>query len=375
MAADFRSALYLGLRHPWGTLRPWPALTTGQPPVLDVPAGSRTVASMLAEMISVESALLTRSTLHALVDVAAVVGRRSAGVLVDAGAYPLSGLAFGAAGLTTERFGHHDPADLARRLARVGRSGAPLVVADGICPCCGRVAPLAAYADLTRGAGGVLLVDDSQALGVLGSRPAFGSPYGSGGGGTLRWAAVPPAGTVVVASLAKGFGVPVAVLAGGRGLVERIAGEGPLRRHASGPSAADVAAAEQAIVTNLAVGETLRARLLRLVRRLRGGLARLGLSSPSGIFPVQSVGPFARPVAAGLWSELRRRGVTTLLTRACRGAGLMLTVLLTAAHRPRDVDVAVQALAAAAAARTGRPGLSPAPAWIGVRDERLPARR
>ena len=367
MAADFRSALYLGLRHPWRTLRPWPALTTGQPPVLDVPAGSRTVAGALADLVGAESALLARSTLHALIDVAAVVGRRAGRVLVDAGAYPLAGTALAATGLTSERFGHHDPADLARRLARPAPPGPPLVVADGICPCCGRVAPLAAYADLARGAGGVLLVDDSQALGVLGSRRPGGSPYGSGGGGALRWAAVPPTGTVTVASLAKGFGVPVAVLAGERGLVGRVARDGPLRLHASGPSAADVAAAHQAMATNLAVGDRLRARLLRLVQRLRAGLARLGLPSPSGEFPVQAVGPFARPAAAALWSQLRRRGVTTLLTRPCRGAGLMLTVLLTAGHQTREVDAAVYALAAASAAGTGRPALTP-PGWMEVPD-------
>ena len=60
-----------------------------------------------------------------------------------------------------------------RRLAvvdvRAGRQ--PIVVTDGYCPSCGRPAPVRAYADLVRGTGGYLVLDDTQALGVLGAAP------------------------------------------------------------------------------------------------------------------------------------------------------------------------------------------------------------
>ena len=38
---DFTSALYLGLRHPSSSLRPWSGLTTGKPAVLEPPRGRR----------------------------------------------------------------------------------------------------------------------------------------------------------------------------------------------------------------------------------------------------------------------------------------------------------------------------------------------
>ena len=141
---------------------------------------------------------------------------------------------------------------------------------------------------------------------------------------------------------------------------------GPLQVHASPASAADVSAAEAALRINAQVGERLRARLLRLVRRLRRGLARLGMPLAAGsCLPVQSVGPLPRAVALRLADRMARCGIHTVLLRPETGPGLLLTWVITARHRDGDIARALAALAAALGrARPGRPArrcLMPSP--------------
>ena len=81
----------------------------------------------------------------------------------------------------------------------------PLVLADGICPGLRSGCPLAAYLRVAQRLGGRVVIDDTQAVGVLGARALPAAPFGRGGGGSLRWHAGSTE-LVVWASLAKGFG-------------------------------------------------------------------------------------------------------------------------------------------------------------------------
>jgi 8-amino-7-oxononanoate synthase len=357
---DFSSALYLGLRHPSRSLRPWDRLTTGMPAALGEPPAAGRVAAALAGLQGCEAAVLARSTLHALLDCFAVLGGPARPVLVDGGVYPIARWGALAAGARPTAFAHHDPADLRRTLRRLPGSGpGPLVVADGLCPGCGGVAPLADYLELSRGHGGLLLVDDTQALGVLGRRQATAataSPYGAGGGGSLPWAAVAGPQVVAVASLAKGFGVPLAVVAGGRMLIALLAALTPSRQHTSPPSAADLHAAEHALAANRRLGERLRRRLAGLVARLRRRLAELGITASGGLFPVQHLPAMPSAAAARLAGALADRGVLAVPQRHRCRPGATVTLLVTARHTPGDIDRAAAVVAAALAAVHGREG-------------------
>lgn len=354
---DFGSALYLGLRHPSRSLRPWDRLTTGAPAALGEPPAARRVAAALAALQGCQAAVMARSTLHAFLDCFAVLGAAARPVLVDGGAYPIAGWGAAAAGARPAPFAHHDPADLRRRLARLPRSRpGPLVVADGVCPGCGGVAPLADYLELSRGHGGLLLVDDTQALGVLGNRRDGAGPYGAGGGGSLPFAGVAGPQLVCVASLAKGFGVPVAVVAGGRRLVARLAALAPGRSHTSPPSAADLHAAEAALAANRRVGDRLRRRLAGLVLRLRRRLAEWGIAATGGLFPVQHLPAMPAGVAVRLAEALADRGVRAVLQHHRCRPGATVTLLVTARHTPGDIDAAAAAAAAALVAVHGREG-------------------
>src|SRR5262249_58173794 len=90
-------------------------------------------------------------------------------VHMDAGAYPIArwGMERAAArGAPVIRFRHYDAAQLERSL-RNSMARPPVVVVDGFCPACGRRAPLAEYLQCVRRRRGLLLIDDTQALGIF----------------------------------------------------------------------------------------------------------------------------------------------------------------------------------------------------------------
>jgi 8-amino-7-oxononanoate synthase len=350
---DFTSSLYLGLHHPHRELKPWRRFTTGVPAALAEPAVAARVARAGARLIGVEQVVLSRSTLHALFDVVGVLcdDRRPVEFLVDSGTYPVARWALHRAivqGAPVADFAHHDLGELTRLLARLPPDARPVIVTDGACPACGR-GPLADYLEIAEDRGGVLLVDDTQALGILGARPSEADRYGRGGGGTLGWLGVDPGAAIVVASMAKGFGAPVALTGGRRAIVERLVRDGDTRVHCSPPTVPDLVAAERALATNEERGDELRRRLGDLVVRLRDGLKELGVLSRVDDFPIQPVGPFQAPKARRVHDGLRRRGVLTVLQKSRCTQAAHVTFIVTATHRRADVDAALTGLAGALA--------------------------
>ena len=347
---DFTSALYLGFTHPNVSLARWSSLTLGRPAALEEPPGAAAVAETLARLSGAAAGLLFSSTLHLFRDLFGIVGAKDATLLVDAQAYPIA--RWGTEhvrleGTVCETYPHHDAAGLVRKARRAFRAGLrPIVVTDGLCPSCGRLAPLPELARAAADYGGQLVVDDTQALGVIGKQAGSVLPLGLGGGGTLAWYGLGGPHISVGMSLAKGFGAPLAVLVGGKNTIERVAREGDSRIHASPPSTAAIAAAQAALASNTTGGDLLRARLVRLIGRLRQGLVRIGarILSTSQL-PVQSGSRSPRrSPPAGVVTALELRGIRAPVTKTCRG-GLGLSMLLTARHTAGEVDRLIDALA------------------------------
>jgi 8-amino-7-oxononanoate synthase len=353
---DFTSALYLGLRHPSSTVRPWTRLTTGRPAALITPPGEGRVACALAQLQGHEGAVLAPSTLHLMWDLFGALAEERVALFADAEVYPIArwGVERAAArGAPARDFAHFDADDLRRTLAgAITRSSRrPVIVTDGFCPGCGRVAPLDAYVDAMRPYGGRLVIDDTQALGILGQAPAPDAPYGRGGGGTLRWSGVSGPDVLVVSSLAKGFGVPIASLAGSTQALQAFARRSETRVHCSPPSAAVIHAAERALAVNRKSGDQLRRRLARLVGHFRGRFTSRGLAATTdGLFPVQTLTAPVGASAAALHARLLRRGIRTVLLRGHRGGAPRLTFMITASHTVLAIDRGVELLVRAAAA-------------------------
>jgi 8-amino-7-oxononanoate synthase len=361
---DFTSALYLGFEHASWSLPGWDRLTLGKPAALEEIAGAPQVQRDLAALTGCERVLLGSSTLHLFCDLFAMVARRNVTIWMDEATYPIARWGAdraAAAGVPVRRFPHHDAAALRRQLnAEPARR--PVIVTDGFCPVRGRHAPLREYARCAAARDGLLVVDDTQALGVFGRRAGSGtktmSPYGSGGGGSLQYfdlcnsdsrnrdareAEFGYAEIVVVSSLAKAFGAPVAMLGGSRAFVERFHESSATLVHCSPPSAAVIAAAQRALQLNQKVGDALRRRLIERVIRFRRGLA--GLLATDSLFPVQSLKLAGQIDARALHRELLGRGIRSVLHRESRTGRPRISFVMTARHEIREIDWAVDSLA------------------------------
>ncbi|WP_394839566.1 aminotransferase class I/II-fold pyridoxal phosphate-dependent enzyme [Pendulispora rubella] len=334
---DFASARYLGFRHASTELEPWRELTTGVPAVLREPPGAGAVTRSIAQLAGAEHAAVFPSTLHLFWDLFQHAGGPSDLVAYDDGIYPIMQWGIEMAGVrrgvSHRRFAHHDPGALARLLRDHQCAGRLWIAVDGFCPGCGRAAPLGAYAEIARAHGGALVVEDTQAFGLLGER----------GGGSLMAQGVRGADTVMVASLAKAFGAPLCVVAGARERILRLQRESETRVHASPPSAASLAAAKAACVTNAREGDRLRQRLARRVAHFRACAAGLGIaaSSAQSAFPVQRCWLDDRQRARGVYEELARRGVRTVPQQSRCGPRTSITFLVRADHSFENIEDAL----------------------------------
>jgi 8-amino-7-oxononanoate synthase len=333
---DFTSSLYLGFDHRDCDATGDP-LTLGKPAALQEPPGAAVLGRRLAALIGCPAALLAPSTLHLFWDLCDWLGRKGVTFCADRGIYPVIRMGLERAeakGAEVLWFAHHDPDSLGRQIARA--RGRPVVVTDGFCPACGTPAPLGRYLAAARSYGGLLLLDDTQALGMLGGREKGSiSPYGLGGGGSLPFHALQGDDIVIVSSLAKAFGAPLAALGSGIGLVDEFANASATRVHCSPPSTAAIRAAKRALVLNRVCGDALRLRLAGLVHSFRRSLARRGWQVDGAGFPVQTVGG---PGVADAHEALLRLGVQTVPQRAG------LSFVLTVRHTHSDIEQAARAL-------------------------------
>jgi 8-amino-7-oxononanoate synthase len=350
---DFTSALYLGMRHAHWALPPWRQLTTGRPAALKEPPEADRLSQDIARLLGCERAILAPSTLHLFWDLFDVLASHPIAIYVDAGTHPIARWGVeraGARGIRLAAFPEHDP-DSLETLLRRDRAGGrpPVVVTDGLCAETGRPAPLADYLTLVRKHGGRLVVDDTQALGVLGTDPSDDAPYGHGGGGTPAWRGIEAPELIIGSSLAKGFGAPLAVVAGAATVISDFEKLSATRIHCSSPSLANIGAAQRALAINNREGDVLRARLAKLVRHFKAGLRCIGLAAQGGLFPVQTLKAIECVEPESLHSRLLDLGVGALLHRSRSSHRPILSFLITAAHTRADVGRCIDALRRACA--------------------------
>jgi 8-amino-7-oxononanoate synthase len=347
---DFTSALYLGLQHSSSSLRPWQRLTTGAPAALVEPAPGIQIERALAELQGCEAAILGTSTLHLAWDLFGLLTEKPVTIFMDAGVYPITRWGVQRAamrGAAVRAFPHYDPNALARKLAAASSNRRPVIVTDGFCPNCGRVAPLAEYFALARRGAGLLVVDDTQALGVLGHSPSAAMPYGRGGGGSLRWSGIGGPQTLVFNSLAKGFGAPLAALAASAAWIRKFREKSLTRVHCSPPSIAALRAAEHALALNHARGDALRSRLASAVLHFRRRLREVGLAAEQWLFPVQTLAQVRGPEASALHERLLGAGVAAVLHQGDQTRAARISFIINRRHRFEEIDAAVSFIATA----------------------------
>ncbi|MEU5844561.1 aminotransferase class I/II-fold pyridoxal phosphate-dependent enzyme [Rhodococcus sp. NPDC047139] len=323
---DFTSSLYLDLHHRPQDLPRWTSLTMGVPAALRIAPASASVARLVAHEHGVGAGLVARSTLHAVMDVLGTVPHPGDRILVDRASYPISRWATllpRFRGIPVSDFPHHRP-----ELANTTGGERIWFVTDGWCPGCNRPAPIPTLQQIASSTGGGVVVDDSLGYGILGRR-RVGDAFGDGSG-TVHWCGTDHTSTIWVASFAKAYGTPLAVITGDASTLETVAREGGNHMHSSPPSAADVAAAASAL-REPSRGRR-RSRLLHNTLVLRRAYRDVGLT-PIGLpFPVVTIVVPDRAQALRWWIELARTGMHTLLLRSRCGHGTLLSAVVRSKH-------------------------------------------
>lgn len=339
------------MRHGSQALHPWRQLSTGRPAALRSSEEGDRVGRELAGLQKCEAGVVGPSTLHLFWDVFTVLAttEKRIALYVDSGLYPIGWWGverIRGRGVPVHRFPEHDSSALRRLLAgTLPPRVRPIVVTDGLRPGRWGPAPLSTYLAQVRAYDGYLIVDDTQALGILGRNPSEACPYGVGGGGSLEWQGIEGQDILLVSSLAKGFGVPMAVLSGSRDMIQRFKAHSETLVHCSPPSVAVVHAARNALQLNRAEGEQRRQRLLKVVRDIRQQLMGIGMATTGGPFPVQTITEIAGEAAVAMYKQLYSQGVRTVLHRQSGRRSPRLSWLLTARHRIDDIHQAVHILA------------------------------
>lgn len=354
---DFASALYLGMTHPAARLGDYAALTSGVPASLAASPQARGVAARAAELQGCEAGAVAPSTLHLAVDTFDRLARSHV-LIADEALYPVmrwslervSGL-----GASLSWFAHGDPAALVRVLRRSRAGKPPAVITDATLRNGMPIAP-ERYLEAVASRDGLLVIDHSQVLGLLGEHPTPKQPWGLGGGGIAVHGGLGPSDPVLLlASWAKAFGVPLATLCGPAALVSDIACNGPTQSHCSAANQAALLAALDALDANRRTGDWLRTRLLYFVRRLRAGLLSLArtvlpdLSATLPLHPMQRIHLSTPGRTQALHASLRACGFRTALLHDAENRHAVV-VIVRADHRLSDIDGLVQTMAATAPA-------------------------
>ncbi len=342
---DFTSALYLGFRHPSRALPGYHRLTKGLPAVLSTGREERQLGNEVARLQGFRAGLVGSSTLHLYVDLVRRLARAPVSLLMDAYAYPVSRWAavmVRAMGGQLVTFGHLDAAALERGLRRAHHR--PVVMVDDYCPNCGRQVDLPRVYAAVRAHDGLLVVDTTQGLGVVGPAPTRGQPLGLGGRGVFAQTSTPTTGAVAIASLSKAFGTPLAVISGPPSLLRPMQRSGSFV-HCSPPPRPAVDAGLRALrLAQSEEGDQRRRVLSARVTQLRRGLARMGLPSRGGSFPVLVV-ELAPSVVRRAHRALLAAGIATLPLAGHLGTDGGLGFALTARHRSAEVAGLLRELA------------------------------
>ena len=189
---DFTASTYLGLRHARDDLQPWAQLTTGVPDALAEADGrARRVREAVASLVQGAGGhaggLDPSRLLGSVRPVAAEQTARSSST-----ARPMR-LAGGESSVRRRAASRSTRSGTTTRIAgasaaRADRTGGGRSCSlTGSARTCGRRAPVAYLERRTPPSTACLLLDDTQAVGIFGCDTADASPYGHGGGGSLRW--------------------------------------------------------------------------------------------------------------------------------------------------------------------------------------------
>ncbi len=233
------------------------------------------------------------------------------------------------------RFRHNDPADLDKRLRRLGdRIDNTLIIVEGIYSMMGDQAPLAEIAEVKRKYGGLLLVDEAHSLGMLGEH----------GRGVAEAAGVEDDVDFVVGTFSKSLGAIGGYCVSNHDQLNAIRFAIRSYIFTASPSPS-VIASTRAALRLMQERPYLRDQLWANAHRLYDGLKNLGLQVSPEVSPVVAVTIRDRNQAIDWWNRLLQLGayVNLVMPPASPTDDSLLRCSVSAAHSEEQIDRIIDA--------------------------------
>ncbi len=243
-------------------------------------------------------------------------------------------------GATLVRFRHNDPADLDKRLTRLGDDGrCKLVVVEGIYSMLGDRAPLREFAEVKRRHGAYLLVDEAHSLGVLGDH----------GRGVAEEQGIEDEVDFVVGTFSKSLGA-----VGGFGASSHPKFD--VLRYCSRPYMFTASASPSNVASVLAAlseieqRPDLRHRLWGNAKALFEGVVAAGFAVCAEMSPVIALRMKDEETAIYAWNRLLESGVyvNLALPPGTPNGACLLRASVSAAHTPEQIAEVIARFAALA---------------------------
>ena len=344
---DFSSNDYLGLaRHPQlaASMSASAAIAGAGSAASHLITGHGTEHERLEEELAAftrrERALLFSTGYMANLAVLSALAGRGERILMDRLSH--ASLIDGArlSGAELARYAHADAAEAGRALA-ADSAHTVLIATDGVFSMDGDLAPLAALAQLARGADAWLVVDDAHGLGVV----------GASGRGTLEECQVDGADVpVLIGTLGKAFGCFGAFVAGEAALIEFLMQKARSYIYTTALPQPVAAAGRKALELIQSEGWR-RTRLASLIERFRRRAREAEVPLSRSHTPIQPIVLGSESAVLAAQRELEAAGLLVVAIRpptVPKGTA-RLRVALTAAHSEEDIDRLAEALGQACA--------------------------
>ena len=236
------------------------------------------------------------------------------------------------------RYRNRDMADLEARLQEAGEAHLRLIATDGVFSMDGTIAPLKDICDLADRYDAAVVVDDSHATGFMGAT----------GRGTHEYHDVLGRVDLLTGTLGKALGgASGGYVTGRREIIE-------LLRQRSRPYlfsntlAPAIAGTSLAVLDILSASTDLRDRLHANTQRFRTGMARRGFDMPPGDHPIVPILLGEAALATKMASRMLDEGIYVIgfSYPVVPEGKARIRVQISAAHRPEDIDTAIDAFAA-----------------------------
>jgi 8-amino-7-oxononanoate synthase len=289
----------------------------------------------LADFYDARSAMVFTTGYQANVGIISALADRNSILLLDAQSHAsiYDGATLSSA--TTYRFKHNDPADLDKKLKRLGdAANNALVVVEGIYSMLGDTAPLQDVCEVVARHQAALLVDEAHSFGVLGAT----------GRGLAEAAGVEDQVDVIVGTFSKSLGCVGGYAVSRRHDVSML--RAAARSYAfSASSSPSVMASARAALHVIRTDPSLRSRLLNNAQIVYGALQQLGYELGPEITPIVGVHVRDSDVALAAWQFLLEHGVYVNLVplQGSPGPFCLLRVSLSAAHSKDQLDGIIEA--------------------------------